>query len=203
MNYPFYNSLNDFWAEKTMDSKALMYSINSCLSMYREQTTKVLFNFLDTHDTQRVIETCEDVDVLLQKLTILMTMPGSPCVYYGTEIAMPGKCNPYNRSPMPWDEILAGKYSTVSDEFKKIIEIRKIYSQLKSTDVEWIHNEKYPRLIGYKRASVAEKEIINVIINAEKIAIDFNVKGKIIYSKHYNNNCLLPKGIIIYKECKK
>lgn len=203
INYPFYNCLNDFWAEKTMDSKALMYSINSCLSMYREQTTKVLFNFLDTHDTQRVIETCEGVDVLLQKLTILMTMPGSPCVYYGTEIAMPGKCNPYNRSPMPWDEILAGKYSTVSDEFKKIIEIRKNCKQLKSTEVEWIHNEKYPRLIGYKRASVAEKEIINVIINAEKIAIDFNVKGKIIYSKHYNNNCLLPKGIIIYKECKK
>lgn len=203
MNYPFYNCLHDFWVEKSMDSKQLMYGINNCLSLYAEQTTEMMFNFLDTHDTSRVMDTCEDIDVLLQKLTVLMTMPGSPCVYYGTEIAMQGKCNPYNRSPMPWDEILQGKYSAVSDEFRKIIEIRKNYSQLKSTNIEWIHNEKYPRLISYKRASVSEKEKINIIINGENIAVDFKAKGKIVYSKNYDGNFLLPKGILIYEECHK
>ena len=197
MNYPFYNCLNDFWSENSMDSKQFMYGINNCLSMYTEQTTEVLFNFLDTHDTSRVMESCEDVDVLLQKLTVLMTMPGSLSVYYGTEIVMQGKCNPYNRSPMPWDEILQGKYGSVTDEFKKIIKIRNTYSQLNSTDIEWIHNEKCPRLISYKR------EKINVIINGEDSAIDFKYNGKLIYSKNYDGNLLLPKGILIYEECYK
>lgn len=200
MNYPFYHCLNDFWLDKSMTSKQLMYNTNTCLSMYTEQTTKVLFNFLDTHDTSRVVEACEDVDVLLQKITVLMTMPGSPCVYYGTEIAMQGKCNPYNRKPMPWEEILQGKHSAVTDELKRIIRTRKRYSQLKSNDIEWVYNKNYPRFIYYKRASETEKAKINVIINGESIAVDFKFNGKIIYSKNYDGKCLLPKGILIYKE---
>ena len=39
-----------------------------------------------------------------------MTLPGTPCIYYGTEIAMKGMDTPYNRSTMPWDEIESGKY---------------------------------------------------------------------------------------------
>ncbi len=46
-----------------------------------------------------------DLDIFYQQLAILFTMPGSPCIYYGTEIALEGAHDPDCRRCMPWDEI--------------------------------------------------------------------------------------------------
>ncbi|KLD61261.1 hypothetical protein WP50_03740, partial [Lactiplantibacillus plantarum] len=35
-------------------------------------------------------------------LTLLMLLPGSPCIYYGTEVAMAGGADPDNRRCMNW-----------------------------------------------------------------------------------------------------
>ena len=200
MNYPFYYCLNDFWADKSMNSKQFMYSMNYCLNLYSGQTNTVLFNFLDTHDTARVMDTCESPDILLQKLAVLMTMPGSPSIYYGTEIAMQGKCSPYNRQPMPWAEITNGRFAILINEFKRIINIRHNYIQLKNGYLEWNHREDHSRLLHYKRVAETEKTKINIIINAESNSIDLQANGNLIYSRNYFNNRLLANGIIIFEE---
>ena len=177
-----------------------MYSMNYCLNLYSGQTNTVLFNFLDTHDTARVMDTCESPDTLLQKLVVLMTMPGSPCIYYGTEIAMQGKCSPYNRQPMPWAEITNGRFAILINEFKRIINIRHNYIQLKKGYLEWNHREDHSRLLHYKRVAETEKTKINIIINAESNSIALQANGNLIYSRNYYNNRLLANGIIIFKE---
>ena len=37
-------------------------------------------------------------------MTILMTLPGAPTIYYGDEIGLTGELDPYSRGAFPWDE---------------------------------------------------------------------------------------------------
>jgi glycosidase len=64
-----------------------------------------LWNFLDTHDTERV-RTRAGGSVELQKAAAFFqfTFPGSPILYYGDELAMEGADDPFCRFPMPWEK---------------------------------------------------------------------------------------------------
>ena len=79
--------------------------INRCYTMYMQQNNNVMFNLLDSHDTERLMNRFHDLDMFYQQLAVLFTMPGSPCIYYGTEIAMEGGHDPDCRRCMPWDEL--------------------------------------------------------------------------------------------------
>mgnify|MGYP003293857210 CR=1 FL=1 len=68
----------------------ITYALNRVYSLYPEQVNRVLFNHLDTHDTMRAVTRCGNLDIFRQQQAVLMTLPGSPCIYYGTEIAMEG-----------------------------------------------------------------------------------------------------------------
>ena len=46
---------------------------------------KHLFNFVDNHDVSRIASILQDTRHLPLIYTILFTMPGIPCVYYGSE----------------------------------------------------------------------------------------------------------------------
>ncbi|HYF78630.1 MAG TPA: alpha-amylase family glycosyl hydrolase [Symbiobacteriaceae bacterium] len=60
--------------------------------------------FLDNHDMTRFVSEAKDDPVRRLKLglTWLFSYRAIPIVYYGTEIAMPGKNDPYNRDDFPW-----------------------------------------------------------------------------------------------------
>lgn len=63
------------------------------------------FNALDTHDTRRFLTMVGgDKGKLTLALLLLMTYPGVPCLYYGTEIGLGGGDDPDNRRCMEWDE---------------------------------------------------------------------------------------------------
>ena len=70
MNYPFLACVNNFWADKTQSGTDFMHGINQCYSMYYEQVNRVLFNLLDSHDTDRLMERCHgNADMFLAQLT--------------------------------------------------------------------------------------------------------------------------------------
>ena len=62
-------------------------------------------NLLGSHDTTRFL-TLLDEDRALMRSALLMqfTYPGVPCVYYGDEIGMTGRNDPYNRACFDWDQ---------------------------------------------------------------------------------------------------
>jgi alpha-amylase len=60
------------------------------------------FNFLDNHDVPRFLSDAPSVSVLDQALFLLMTMPGVPIIYYGTEQGFTGANDPSNREDL-WD----------------------------------------------------------------------------------------------------
>jgi cyclomaltodextrinase / maltogenic alpha-amylase / neopullulanase len=58
---------------------------------------------LDNHDTIRIAEKHE----LSQRRLLFglqMTLPGSPVIYYGSELGLKGGHDPECRAPMPWDQ---------------------------------------------------------------------------------------------------
>src|SRR5574344_1563897 len=80
MNYPFLQSVSNFFNDKDLTAKDFRYKLDYCYSMYKKQVNKVVFNLIDSHDVDRAITRCgNDYDAFIQQLVILSTMPGSPC----------------------------------------------------------------------------------------------------------------------------
>ena len=125
MNYPLMSGIHDFFLDKTMGKDAFEYMVNRCYTMYMQQNNNVLFNLLDSHDTERLMNRFHDLDKFYQQLAVLFTLPGSPCIYYGTEIAMEGGFDPDCRRCMPWDEIGTDENRERISRMKTLIRLRK------------------------------------------------------------------------------
>lgn len=200
MNYPTYNCVNDFDREQGLSSVDFMHSLNACLAMYPEQVTEVLFNFIDTHDTKRISEECNsNTDLLLQKLAMLFTLPGTPCIYYGTEIALRGKHEWENRSCMPWEDIESGKYSGIFGEVSGLIKLRHECPQLKGPFINFIHHADHPRVLHYLRSDENPNNKIGVCLNCGNVDVSFHAEGKVLFSRLYDGQKLLPNGTVIYE----
>ena len=198
MNYPFLQCLNNFYLDG-LDARELEYGLSRCYSMYPEQVNNVLFNFLDTHDTMRCVTRCGgDRDALYQQLTLLMTLPGSACIYYGTEIALEGGDDPDCRRPMPWHKIETGECDEALAEAAALIRLRRAYPQLRRGKILWKHFDEAPRLICYGR-NMGEDYTIAVYINAGDREVTVPTDN-ILYSRHLQGSALMPGGIAVLRQ---
>ena len=196
MNYPFFESLHNFWVDEDATSRDFMYALDRVYSLYPEQVNRVLFNHLDTHDTMRVLTRCGNLDVFYHQQAVLMTMPGSPCIYYGTEIAMEGGHDPDCRKTMPWGDVEKGKFTAHQDFTKALIALRKDYPQLRGEQVIYHHDDTNPRLVCYDRPG--EKETIRVYLNNTEKDIPLDMQPLFTYK--YENGILKKNGILICKK---
>lgn len=199
MNYPFANCIWDFYRNNALTSRDIMYQLNRCMTMYPRQVTEVLFNFLDTHDTERISESCGgNKDILIQKLALLITMPGSPCIYYGTELALKGKNKNDNRQCMLWDRIESGSYDDILSETKQLIKLRSVEPLCAGTDMTFIHHDDMPRVLHMIKESKESGKRLGIIINAGSSGFIFNDDVNIVYSRLFDRNILSPNGTLIF-----
>ena len=91
MNYPLMSGIHDFFLDRTMGKEEFEYMVNRCYTMYMQQNNNVLFNLLDSHDTARLMNRYHDLVKFYQQLAVLFTLPGRPCISYGTGRAMEGR----------------------------------------------------------------------------------------------------------------
>lgn len=78
---------------------------------------------LDNHDTERLTNVLAEKELRRMARVLQFTLPGSPCVYYGTEVEMTGGADPENRAPMRWD--LVNEENEDYQWFRKLVEVRK------------------------------------------------------------------------------
>ena len=194
MNYPFMQSLNNFHLDK-QDAKELMYSMNRCYTLYPKQANPALFNFLDTHDTLRALTRCGGKDALYQQLTVLMTMPGSACIYYGTEIGMEAATDLEARRPMPWHLVDTEDCQVEFRQVQALIALRKAYPQLRRGDIRWELSDEHPKLVRYTRI-LEDHTPISVWLNAGDTAVEVEA-GNVLFSRHWEGATLLPGGVVI------
>ena len=199
MNYPLATAISNFWVFDKWDKSEFEYAINQCFTMYMQQTNDVIFNLLDSHDTNRLMDKVGgNIDIFYQQLAILYSMPGSPCIYYGTEIAMEGGYDPDCRRCMPWDDIEAGKYDENIQELKKLIDLRKNEPAMKSRDFHFPNEIADRRVIEYIK--ISGDRFVKVVRNCGHNEVNISVNEEnTLFSRNYLNQKLLPGGILIYK----
>ena len=195
MNYPFFESLQNFWVDEDATSRDFMYAMDRVYSLYPQQVNRVLFNHLDTHDTMRARTRCGNLDTFYHQQAVLMTMPGTVCIYYGTEIAMEGGHDPDCRKTMPWKAIEQGEFADHQQFTKALIALRNAYPQLREDGIRWHHDENHPRLVCYDRPG--EEQTIRVYLNNTEE--DIPISADPIFTYHYESGILKASGILICK----
>ncbi|ERF61859.1 PF11941 domain protein [Treponema socranskii subsp. socranskii VPI DR56BR1116 = ATCC 35536] len=199
MNYPLSNAVFDFASSPETDTRTLERNINYCFTMYYSQTTRVQFNLLDSHDTVRLVTKTKNRDKTLQQLVFLFAMPGSVCLYYGTEVLLEGAHDPDNRRCMPWKEIESGTYDEQIDFTKKLIALRRTHRALRSTDVRFIYEgaaKADSRLVHIRK--FADGETADIVFNFgnEDVRIA-DASGKPVMSGAYESGILHTGGFVV------
>lgn len=195
MNYPLRGSIQDFFMDQSCSNIEFEYMVNRCYTMYMQQNNNVLFNLLDSHDTERLIYKVKDLDVFFQQLAVLFTMPGSPCIFYGTEIALNGAHDPDCRRCMPWDELDQPENRERIDNVKRLIQLRKSKKTFKSPHFHFPEEKANPRFVRYIK--LYEGEEIEVLLNCSKVNWEVSLPGQILYQRKYTNGVLSPNGVVI------
>ena len=197
MNYPLGQSIKDFWIDKSLTNEDFEYTINRCYTSYMQQTNDVLFNLLDSHDTKRLRSDVKNLDEYFAQIAVLFAMPGSPCIYYGTEIAMEGSYDPDCRRCMPWSDIETGKYAERSRIISTLIHLRRQEPLLKSRNFHFPNDyAAYRRVIQFQKVDFPDC-YVEVLINCCEEDVEVVPQGEILLERHYIDSTLLSNGILI------
>lgn len=196
MNYPLMSGIHDFFLDKESTKEDFEYMVNRCYTMYMQQCNNVLFNLLDSHDTERLMNRLKNLNVFYQQLAVLFTMPGSPCIYYGTEIAMEGGHDPDCRRCMPWDEMDSEENRKRLKEMKKLISLRKSEKTFKSLYFHFPDTYREKRCVEYIKLDDAGNKI-QVVLNCTKDSVDALDGEEILFARGYENGKLAPDGTLI------
>lgn len=103
-NYRLKDIILDYVLTHVLDGEDFGYEVDTLFSSLRQNATGML-NLLGSHDTERILTKLQgNADLLRIALTIQMTLPGIPMVYYGDEVGLTGENDPGCRRCMTWDE---------------------------------------------------------------------------------------------------
>ncbi len=150
-----YRSINN-----ELSSKTAIRMISMMISDSNIESILKSWNVLDNHDVRRLLSQLDSrVDQQIAQL-LQFTLPGSPNLYYGTELGMKGKDDPQNRAPMRWD--LLKDDNKVYQWTKKLISLHQKYRALKIGDFREIVSEK---LFAFERYTDKVEDTVLVIIN--------------------------------------
>ena len=196
MNYPLMSGIHDFFLDSLADREEFERMVNRCYTMYMQQSNNVLFNLLDSHDTERLMNRFHDLDIFCQQLAVLFTLPGSPCIYYGTEIAMEGGFDPDCRRCMRWDEIDSGKYEDRIRQMQTLIRLRKTEKTFRSLHFHFLNEYGNKRCVHYIKLDECQHKI-EVVLNCSEEPAHAGERGEILFSRRFEGGTLLPKGTLI------
>lgn len=160
MNYMFLDAVRDFIAYAKIDASEFDSRINKMLSQYPEMMNQAMFLPLDSHDTERFINYC-DQDIQKFKLAVALQMffVGSPAIYYGDEVGITGENDPDCRKCMVWDAEEQNR--ELLGFYQSLTALRKQKSCIKAGS--YAVNLCQGRLYGFIRYQ--EKEAIYLILN--------------------------------------
>ena len=129
MNYPLSDSIKDYFLRGVKKTSQFIDEINGQSMYYRQQISEVMFNLLDSHDTERILATAKgDTQLVKSALACLFLQRGTPCFYYGTELELDGGPDPDCRRVMPWDHV--SDSNDMLNFMKKLIQLRKSVSDI-------------------------------------------------------------------------
>lgn len=115
---------------------------------------------LDNHDTGRLSHDLPEAWQQRMARILQFTLPGSVCLYYGSELGMHGGPDPENRAPMRWDLVTTD--NAVLKLHRRLLRLRREAPALRHGDYRILHSE---RLFAFLRRTVSARETVVVIAN--------------------------------------
>ena len=163
MNYAYFKDpVMRFFNTRECSAKDFDRDLKQGLFSYPMQATQVMMNLIDSHDTFRYLESCDgDISRLEMAVLFQMTYVGTPHIWYGDEVGMMGAHDPDCRRPFDWNYTENLKKVGLRDHYKKLIEIRKENSCLRTGSFSTLVADGM--VYGYLRSD--ESSSIAIILN--------------------------------------
>lgn len=149
MNYVFRDAVYDYFAKETISVKEFDSRIQHMLAYYHEETDQVLYNLLDSHDTERFLYSCNENKNLLKLAVVFQLLfLGAPAIYYGDEIGMTGDNDPDCRRCMEWGEKADQE---LFQWYQKFIHLRKENTCIRTGEFRSILADEQTDTYGFVR----------------------------------------------------
>lgn len=116
--------------------------------------------YLDNHDTPRLATALPDPARRRLAQVLQFTLPGSPCLYYGSELGMTGGEDPQMRAPMRWD--LATGDNPELRWMRQLSELREWRRGLRIGDFRGLETTE---LLGFERHTDRVEDSVFVLAN--------------------------------------
>ena len=225
MNYPLALCFWKFFYDKTLPALTFEREINAVFTAYPEPVTVGLFNLLDSHDTPRLFtRNGGDVSAVWQQYALLLSLPGSPCIYYGSEVLLAGENDPDCRRCMPWQAIEAGEYAEPMSMMRQLIALRHTHPAMTASGYSYLHDvplaesepnriihlQKYAEMVEpaettetVETVGVSITRSIDLILNCGtapvSIAQIIDEKTQVFVSLRYRDKTVQPGGFIFFE----
>lgn len=148
--------------------------------LYHPQIVLAQLTMLGSHDTPRLM-TLVNEDSATAALAFLcqMTVPGAPNIYYGDEIGMCGRSDPFCRFTFPWDSPETWDVA-LRDEIRRLTALRHRSAALRRGEFRVLHATS--ALTVFERAYQGERVV--VAINPGRKAAKFKLPAASNMSLH-------------------
>ncbi len=179
MNYPFRNAILAFVGGGSAADFA--GQVMDICEHYPAPALHTLMNFLSSHDTERAVTALagepilgrdrywqskqhlapeayeEGVRRMILAYTLLYTLPGVPCIYYGDEVAMQGYKDPFNRGYFDWDST----EERLRAVLRGLAELRQGCDAFRDGAIEMV--EASGELLHYRR--IGKTQTADILVN--------------------------------------
>jgi len=173
MNYPLSEAVLAYFASHTLSKDAFMRAVDRSYLSYPRSVNQAMFNLLESHDTSRLMHLCgEDARKAGLAYLFMLTQAGSPCIYYGGEVAMSGGRDggsEANRRCMVWDP--QAQNLALRDFIQKAIALRQGCGDFQQASLQWLQVD-HDDCLAYRRGRT------QVVINNSARAITIRVNGR-------------------------
>jgi cyclomaltodextrinase len=178
MHYPYTKILLDLIAHKKISLLEFKQDVDEIRNHYPSVILTNSFNLFDSHDTTRLATLCKnDLSKVKGALAFLFASPGSPCIYYGTEIALEGYNDPDSRRLMQW--LPDPKKHEIYSFIQTWIRLRKRHPVLANGgNWEWLDGD----MIAFQRSD--EQETLCFLYNHNDRPVSIPIpQGDVLYGK--------------------
>lgn len=182
MNYPFTDCALRFFAKGEIKAIEFSQMLQGYLQRYPKNVNSVLFNLLGSHDTPRIMNIAHfDEEKVKLLLAFQLSFIGTPCIYYGDEIALTGDQDPGCRKCMIWDKERQNR--DLLEHTKRLIKLRKDYPIIgNGGDITILEANNETNHVTFLKRNDTSQLIIVINNNnkAQSLPIPLDLQDKVI-----------------------